>query len=78
MVDEDHHEDPGDLKNSSANGCGSAHMKAMVSDSQCTAAFGCRLADPDEFKPARKTCKIRRFCDADCKHVPGHKDLEQV
>ena len=39
-------------------------MKAMVSNGQCTSVFGCRLAGPDEFKPAKKTCKSKRLCDS--------------
>ena len=39
-VAEDNHEDPGNLSDSSASSRGSAHMKAMVPDSQCTNVFG--------------------------------------
>ena len=52
------------MSDSSVSSCGPAHMKAMVSESQCTTVFGCRLAGPDEFKPAKKTCEPKRFCDS--------------
>ena len=39
-------------------------MKAMVSDGQCTAVFGCRRAGPDDCKLAKKTCKSKRLSDS--------------
>ena len=63
LVDEDH-EDPGNVSDCSVSSCGSAHMKAMVSDGQCTSVFGCQLAGQDDFKLAKKTCEFKRFCDS--------------
>ena len=63
LVDEDH-EDLGNMSDSSVSSCGSAHMKAMVADGQCTSVFGCRLAGPDDFKLGKKTCRSKTFCDS--------------
>ena len=69
LVDEDH-EDPGNVSDRSASSCGSAHMKAMVADGQCcTTVFGCRLAGPDDFKLAKKTCRSKRLCDPYSKNI---------
>ena len=56
MADEECDHDHGAMSDSGASSCGSAQVKAMVSEGQCNRVFGIRRANSDEFKSAKKKC----------------------